>query len=429
MVGNCIGQIRRMFCNNRLVISMMIMLVGISFFVTGQTFVTKEKTDESADDYTKKYVDSQVYWTAENLSDNNYYRYTKAENSEYYNRLQKFKASLFQQEEFCYMCITDQMIQIINKRIPDIFLSGYEEGDIEYDINKVGNQTLYSAKAIEVSANFFDYYNIKVENGKKFSDEDYIYKEGKNIPILLGNEYKKYFEIGDTFNAYFLCDSFCFEVIGFIKPQSFFYVRGVDDFLSCERYIILPALDVNKRNSFSQSLLLQQMEGMVVSSVDYKKTNSIYKRLLKDADLENWELSLIDPNAKRTISTMEAYAGMTNQVAYQFKNILILILAFTCVAVIFNVLGILKKNSYSFGVELLCGASYHIIFMESIGLVSSIIFIGDFLASIGLIIVDANTEALLLLQIIALFVILISCIASYLYLKQMNIEDIIGGKE
>ena len=66
-----------------------------------------------------------------------------------------------------------------------------------------------------VTSAFFDYYNITVEQGRLFSDDEYG-GDGKNIPVVVGSTAADEYSVGDKY-----LDKY--EIVGILKPGQYTY--------------------------------------------------------------------------------------------------------------------------------------------------------------------------------------------------------------
>ena len=171
-----------------------------------------------------------------------------------------------------------------------------------------------------------------------------------------------------------------------------------------------------------------ELNGTIQSKIGLNKTKQMCREILEHQGL-SWELSICDSNGASGQSAVKKYSKMTNQVARQFKILIVLVVLFAIVALLLNMFSILQKNKYAFGVELLCGASYKDIFIEGFGFVFFIMMTGDLWASIVLAVMNSGIRCLLLIQIIVSIVLIITFISCYCYMKRMQIGEIIGGSE
>ena len=92
------------------------------------------------------------------------------------------------------------------------------------------------------------YSNIidgNMENGRKFSEKDFVYNNKKELSVILGNSYKKCYRTGDKFDVNYLnFGDFHVKVIGFLKKDSEISYKGTN--INLNNYIIAPSLDYQK---------------------------------------------------------------------------------------------------------------------------------------------------------------------------------------
>ena len=408
-------------------ISLFLVILSVcALLLCGETFSMHYSTEETAEEYKSAYEEQKIFPTSESLSDSMYYRYIEEENTILFEQLRDFKEMLLSCEQFSYFIQVEQDLELFGAEIPDIFLSNYENGNAVYSKYDMDGKTIYSTKAIEISDYFFEQYSIEISEGEKFSQEDYDYKKGECIPVLLGNSYKDYYSIGDEFQGYYLFEECNFVVKGFLAPDSFYYSRSNNDFISCERYILVPALKVSEATYFSRTLLLQQMNGMVSTKMGYQKTSEVYQGYLEESGLSSWDIYIVDPNANGN-SAIDVYSSMTKEVSDQFAIMTLIITIFTCLVISSVICRMLKEQQVIFGIMLLCGASYRYIFFNVIGIVSAVVLTGDFI-TVLLLAVMWKMQVIGLVQIVAASIIVI-CSLCTLSLRRMNISELIGGRE
>lgn len=426
MISNYASNILKILNKHKLLSFLMIAFVLVTLLILGFTVDIQQITEKTAIKYEETYGNKAFFYTGESLSDNIYYRYLEDNNDKDFHKLLQFKNKLINSDSFLYTELIEQPLEIINYEIPEIFLVGYESGNSS--INKYDGNDSYATKALIVSHSFFEEFSVEVSDGNSFSEEDYLFSEDKEIPLLLGSAYKESFKIGDKFKGYYYLEEKTFIIKGYIKEQSFFFSRSDYDFVSCERYMIVPSIKVEKATEFSKILLLQQMRGMISSTLGYEQTLEIYKQYLSESGIKEWELYIVNPNPE-TYSVLEMYTAMTNEVSHQFNIMVFIILIFGCITMIIVICGMLKENHFIFGVSLLCGASFRDIVFETLGLVGSILLSGDLLVTLTMLLQSAKPVSFLIVQAAVIIITTISCTACVLYLKRMDVSDIIGGKE
>lgn len=405
---------------------LMVVLIFISSLILGLTVDLQQSTEETAVEYEETYGEKNFYSAKEALSDLDYYQYIDESNDSDFEKLLNFKNALLNSKDFTYIAIPEQFLEL-SFEVPEICLYNYEEGYSDSSVQEYDGKLIYQTKAIEVSDAFFEEFPIELSQGEPFSQEDYVYQEGKPIPVLLGSAYQDEFQIGDSFEGNYLFEEITFIVTGFLESESFFYSSNRGNFVSCERYMVLPALSFHEASYFSKIALLQQMCGVISSHYSREKTAELYQNYLEEAGLGTWDLLVVNPESASSV--LETYSAMTSEVAKQFQLLVVIMLVFSCIAMTTVILGMLKENHETFGIFLLCGASFRMIATEAVGLVGSILLFGDFLAAAALLFLGVATIAILTVQIVIAAIALVSCSTCVFYLRRMNISDIIGGKE
>lgn len=117
---------------------------------------------------------------------------------------------------------------------------GYEEGEPNvYD-------DYLQLKGIFADRLFSSEPNIDLEDGKWFEDKDFYVDslEDIHLPVILGNEYRNYYELGDELTDAHIAteESITLEVIGFFEKDSFFYDNNNDKIL-LNRYMVVPSVE------------------------------------------------------------------------------------------------------------------------------------------------------------------------------------------
>ena len=110
-----------------------------------------------------------------------------------------------------------------------------------------GNDSYDTVNAYFVGSNYLDYFGVKLSSGEYFKEEDYLY-DNSYVPILMGSNYKKYYSIGDEFQAVLGAGSSeqTLKVIGFIAENQYFTpVNLPSQVFSYDNQILLPYIERN----------------------------------------------------------------------------------------------------------------------------------------------------------------------------------------
>lgn len=162
--------------------------------------------------------------------------------------------------------------------LPAIFEDGYEEGIHIYENDDLGFQAL---KSVFFSPDVFSAYDYKISLGRAFSVEDYTHIEGDPYPVILGSEYKAYFEVGDVILGMLLSDADELLVVGFLDSGAYIASPGINYLIPLDRYIIFPYLSYEEKSDgtviddpYSSVMAAFMSDGTLLikdSSVDVQK--------------------------------------------------------------------------------------------------------------------------------------------------------------
>ena len=424
-----IKNVRTMLQKHKAVCFLTILFVAVSQILLGYALQQNDLSVRSVKKFDQTYGKNTKFYCSDSISDRKLTQYLNGEDSYAFQKLLKLRKKLSETSGFMFTEETvNDCLEIIDQKIPEECLDGYEDGMAEGG-QEIDGEMLYQVKNICVSRSFFDIFSIDVEAGKMFSKEDYQLKETDEIPVL-GKRYSKIFQIGDTFPAYYQGNKMNFYVKGFIKEKCFFENNAMNRIDSCEGYVIIPSFQVEKESTFSRWYLLSKVNGMITSKLGYEKTNELYGKYAGECGLENWGFMLLNPRGITNLSEMlEQYSAMSKEVAHQFQKLVELVIAFGCISITMILCGILKENHQNFGVKMLCGASLGAIAEEILGMICFLLFSGDLLAILFLMIQNVAGTILLYTQGIIVLSTVVASVGCLLYLRHMDITDIIGGKE
>ncbi len=169
-------------------------------FGGGKILYSYIKTMELIEDkYEKTYTEQYIYQVADRFDD----EFTNYERPENYEKLAQWNEALHMSEVLSFVEISSQHLTEIK-----------EKENIYYD-------TLYIGK------NYFEEFATEIEIGRLFEEEDFIYKEGKCMPIIVGASYAEKFKLGEKFFAStpFMQTEVC--VVGFLKEGELLCERGI----------------------------------------------------------------------------------------------------------------------------------------------------------------------------------------------------------
>lgn len=408
-----------------------IALTTVALVLVGTTFGMEGVAKEESKDFEETYGEKKYYYMGESLSDKDYINYVHDESNVWYERLCSFREQLINSDQFTFINIIEQPLYFMDTEVPEIFLDGYEDGWGSDSVQEIEGETMFFVKAIEVSENFFDDAGITITNGSPLVKEDFKYSGDNTVPVVLGSEYQNYFSVGDKIRGDYLGAEVEFIVKGFIAKQSYYMSLINENMISLSRYVVAPAFDYSAEDvevfSGAKIALLQEMNARILTDLSFDSLDNIISQMLVDSGIGTWDIGLID-TSHRMGSELYAYSQMTKEVARQFNVLVYIMLVITCIAIILVLIGMIREEQINFGIMLLCGASYKTIALLSAGLGWSILIIGDIIATL-IVFAIYGVKAAIIIQIITAAIVVISTIATILFLNRMNISEVMGGKE
>lgn len=422
-------SMKQLIKEHKLLMILMIVLVSCCLSVLGLVLNQGNHVEENIADYSDTYGVKTYYFTNEGMTDLTYFEYLEENNVGMYEKILRFRSSLLENEQLSFFNLINQPVEIYNREIPDMFLQGYENGDAKSSIFEFEGKTCYITKALQVSEGFFYEFNINLEEGEIFDKQAYVYRSEKNIPVLLGNSYRNYFQVGDVIECNYLFEKVSLEVKGFLQDNAFFYDRIEGNFVSCERYIIMPALETEETNYFSRIMLLQQMEGMIVSDLGYPQVEKEFQKLIEKEKLEETGMYLQDPEATMHAGDLlSSYSSMTEEVSRQFYVIVGIMLVFVLISISAIMCGFIREKSKEYGIKILCGARLVQIIGDILLLDLAILSVGSVIALFVLVVNSCSLESVLFVSAIAVILCVMIAVNLIWYLYRMDISEIIGGK-
>lgn len=216
--------------------------------------------------------------------------YFEADLTNIYGRsLDELKSAYEEIKALDYYEINSQFLEITYPEIKDEFLYGFEYGNVEKAV--VGNETIYQTKCFQISKNCFDKFDIEVDEGRIFSDEDMEHRPGKSIPIIVGCDYASELEIGDLLKGVYIQEEFPYEVIGILQKGANISLGGQE--VSLDRYLLMPSFNIEYSPTDAEDDMFQvrhyanKLSGKLHYGSfndflkDYRKIRSINKDILQ----------------------------------------------------------------------------------------------------------------------------------------------------
>ncbi|SES77329.1 ABC transporter permease family protein [[Clostridium] polysaccharolyticum] len=203
----------------------------------------------------------------------------------------------------------------------------------------------YHSLKLSVTANFFEIFHLDLDEVEKEDVEafDFPYKEKQEIPVILGADfrtvYKKNAIIQDR-------DGLPYRVIGFLKKNSNYVAPDESrKLLSLDKVIITPQI-IDKTDSLNivryiQNLYIMSDKREIADNiVDFSRSKGLF------------DLSVINFSYQ-----LDCIISDTEDEIFINSVFMFIILLFTCVGIIGNLLQFITNNKKEFAINLLCGAN------------------------------------------------------------------------
>lgn len=112
------------------------------------------------------------------------------------------------------------------------------KGNKKFWENKEAISSEYNIKSLQMNEKVFDFNKLQISLGKGINWKE-IKVLDKNIPVILGSDYKEFYKVGDQFNGKYYNRDVTFDVVGFLKDnQSIYYRENLEFYL--DEYILVP---------------------------------------------------------------------------------------------------------------------------------------------------------------------------------------------
>ncbi len=127
---------------------------------------------------------------------------------------------------FRFISSYDQPVTVQDFRGDDRFDVGY---GTEYTLNgkyqDESGRSVQDIKSIQLNETAFEFARLSVQDGKPIDWDAVDWASGR-IPVLLGNEYRGVYELGQRLTGSVILQEQELEVVGFLEPDSAMYFRG-----------------------------------------------------------------------------------------------------------------------------------------------------------------------------------------------------------
>ncbi|MBE6897330.1 MAG: ABC transporter permease, partial [Ruminococcaceae bacterium] len=212
-----------------------------------------------------------------------------------------------------------------------------------------------------VGSNYTDFFNLDVSEGRSFIPEDFVEKEDGSIPVILGSRFKKYFSVGDSFEAFPDIENYetpkTLQVIGFVEDScGFIDASGVSLTTFSDRVIIPYYNDtISDHDDVSAAPMLAMRYNSSYFMVEKSRFDEVYNEIERVIS-ENGMTGVCEVNINKASA-----ASIVNNVKERFSVRLaasVAIIIFSVISFVFIALTKVENNIRRFSIHILCGATY-----------------------------------------------------------------------
>ncbi|MCR5794936.1 MAG: hypothetical protein K6G61_06280, partial [Solobacterium sp.] len=184
-------------------------------------------------------------------------------------------------------------LELVNIQIPEQCVCNYGTEWEEDSYYEIEGEPVVAAEAVQISVAALDLFPLMIEEGRGFEASDFSYLEDRTIPVILGSVYRDTFNVGDTFQGYYILEKFTFKVIGIAESGGAFFSRSSASPVAYDTYIILPLAEITEDTPFSRRALLQEICGFVTAESGQEEALARIREYLADAGLSDWQDAVV----------------------------------------------------------------------------------------------------------------------------------------
>ncbi len=206
-------------------------------------------------------------------------------------RLNNFKQELKESEKFTFIEFLPNVVEFIGEwDKPNQLVNGYEYGaDLKNQTVHVNNKELLITpiNCISMDQDAWDLYDLSLSEGNEFAGTDYSLTE-KKLPLILGSEFKEYYDIGDEIPLLYFYEEWTGVVQGFLEDDEVIKQDWTE--YSLDTRILVPSFkEVSDKigEELQKRITYAQLDAYVLleDKSEYSKVNREIKKLSQKYNL------------------------------------------------------------------------------------------------------------------------------------------------
>ena len=222
------------------------------------------------------------------------------------NNLKKFNKDI--NESFEFIEITKQPLEVVGTYYEgsNIFVvSPRNNKDLRNQIVDIGNKEVYVTplKAIQLGQTAYKLVSDCLDMGRGFNGADFSYSKGDNIPVILGNDYKQFYQLGDNIVVNYLNRDVTLDIIGFFKSDLHLKINNnsydLDTYICSPHFDIIDVID-DEDKIFQRRYYFQRNNGYI--RIDSNLITDVSdKSNLEEINLESYTSKIQDIAEKNAL--------------------------------------------------------------------------------------------------------------------------------
>ncbi|APR00646.1 ftsX-like permease family protein [Clostridium botulinum] len=348
------------------------------------------------------------------------------DNNKYFKNIDKTIKSMENKSKYNF-------IRNIEHSIYTPIFDGYNQFQ-QYDYKwKVDGKIHFPLKNFTINKKYLEVYPLKIQKGRLFNENEFDFTDKDNsvVPILVGANFSKYFEVGDEIPIHWSREHKA-KIIGVLEKDQ--YNPG-NIAIPDSKYINLNDYIISTDSIFESELEVYTyslLNGTYISFKDDLDKNEINEELKNIKKAFN-SIPIIKNAGIRDLSEYINQDIDKFQEQFQIVSITsISVIIFVCITFIISLLESIDKRKKEYGIHIMSGGKLSDIAVITYLEVLMIFFI-TFLFTVSAVyykyghLLDVNT--LYILFIIILLLSILSSIGPIVKIFKLNINELIKGDE
>ena len=230
-------------------LSMIFLQLLLFFTVCMSSFISYYDIKQQKEKFNNTYGEKQFLRITENFYDGEYEEFLS--NPNYLGKMKSVYNKLINNEIIGYLPEYTNPVYLADLPKDERFLYhsyGSTETNEGIELESWDKKTdlYYDVNAVWTGKGVLETYGLIPESGRFFTDDDFVpIHSGDTVPIILGADYKEYFEIGDHIKGDIFIANVQFEIIGFLEKGAAIKVidSGRAEFKALDSFAVIPLPD------------------------------------------------------------------------------------------------------------------------------------------------------------------------------------------